>query len=312
MSGPTNFHPEQNLQPLDCGQCEALFTEMLDQADGVGEPMDPVTTARFEAHVEGCAPCSGLFAEARRGHEWLRILQQEPVAPPVDLFSRILAKTSLAATPAAAPSTAQVAGQPVLLATLEAPTTLANRKPWQNINLVAMANSARRTLGEPRFLLTAAMAFFSITLTFNLLGVHITQVRPADLKPGNLRRSISRTYTESTARVTRYYDNLRIVYEFEARVREFRRNADVLPEGGTRKQESKPAPNGPSSQRDNSNGNDHVAGQGQSESPKSDESEPALVVDASLREVALRTLQARHNTSNENLKLQASCPRRLV
>jgi hypothetical protein len=325
MAGPINFHPEQNLRPLDCGQCEALFAEVLDQADGRGPMLDPAELARFNAHVEGCGPCAGLLDEARRGHDWLRMLHQEPVVPPADLFARILAGTSGAQNASSVQAPAQpiekslvaAAGHPAIGVIAPSVSVVARRsKPWDRVNLVAMARSGRRNLTEPRFLLTAAMAFFSITLTFNLLGIHVTQVRPADLKPSNLRRSISRSFTETNARVTRYYDNLRIVYELEARVREFRRNADENPEGGTRKQPAaKPAGGGgPSSQRDTNDGNrtDRVAGDKQTASPKRDETEPATAGDSDLREVALRHPRAWQNNSNENLRLRASYQRRLV
>ncbi len=333
MAGPINPHSEQKLlQPLDCGECEALFTEVLDHAEGIGRPLDSVQLMSFDAHVAGCAPCSGLLAEARRGHDWLRMLQREPVDPPTNLLSRILAQTSgkvsgqpsvkkSGVTPGSlAASMPTLPGQLFDFAAASAveapvaPKPVAPRtsKPWDRVNLVAMAGSARRNVSEPRFLLTAAMAFFSITLTLNLLGIHITQVRGADLKPGNLRRTVARSYSETTARVTRYYDNLRIVYELEARVREFRRNTDSLPEGGTRKPEAKPAgSSGPSSQRDdNTNRNDRLAGDPQNASPKRDEPEPAR--DAEIREVALRHPHALHNNSIENLKSNISCQRRFV
>jgi hypothetical protein len=248
------------------------------------------------------------------------MLHQDTINPPADLLGRILAKTTGAAPGVALPATdSALAGQPSINAATQttSPAT-SGSKPWQRINLVAMAQNARRTVSEPRFLLTAAMAFFSITLTFNLLGVRVTQVRPGDLKPSNMRRAISRTYTDTTARVTRYYDNLRIVYELEARVREFRRNADAEPESTPKQQDAKPAGNGgPSSQRDtnNNNTNTHVAGQGkdgQSESPKIDEPEPATIRDSTLREVALRHPQARRSNSYENFQLQAMSQRRLV
>jgi hypothetical protein len=325
MAGPINFHPEQNLRPLDCGECEALFAEVLDQADGRGAMLDPVEFARFNAHVADCGPCSGLLDEARRGHDWLRLLQQEPVVPPADLFARILAGTSGAHNSSSVQAPAQpiekslvaAAGHPAIgVIAPSASVAVRKAKPWDRVNLVAMARSGRRNLTEPRFLLTAAMAFFSITLTFNLLGIHVTQVRPADLKPSNLRRSVSRSFTETNARVTRYYDNLRIVYELEARVREFRRNADENPEGGTRKQPAaKPAGGGgPSSQRDTNDGNrtDRVAGDKQTASPKRDEPQPAPAGDSDLREVALRHPRAWQNNSNENLRLRASYQRRLV
>lgn len=318
MAGSINFHPEQNLRPLDCGECEALFTEVLDQAQGngqsgTGELLDASTFARFNAHIASCAPCTNLLAEARRGHDWMLLLQHDSINPPSGMVARILAETSLKSgtANAVAPVPSAVHGAPPAI--LEASAipgsgVAKSARPWASVNLVAMARNARRTLSEPRFLMTAAMAFFSITLTFNLLGVHVTQVRPADLKPANLTRAISREYIETHARVTRYYDNLKIVYELEARVREFRRNSDNEP----RKQETKPGGSGPSSQTESPNNNDPVAGDKQTVSPKRDDPDPAIAPDSTLREVALRHPQARRSNSIENLKLQAVCQRRFV
>jgi hypothetical protein len=70
--------------------------------------------------------------------------------------------------------------------------------------------------------MTAAMAFFSIALTLNLVGVHLNQLHAADLKPSSLRRS----FYQANAHVVRYYDNLRVVYELESRVRDLQRSSD--------------------------------------------------------------------------------------
>ena len=75
---------------------------------------------------------------------------------------------------------------------------------------------------QPRLAMTAAMAFFSITLTLNLTGVHLSDLRAADLTPSNLKHS----FYHANASVVRYYTNLRVVYELESRVNEIKRNDD--------------------------------------------------------------------------------------
>ena len=72
---------------------------------------------------------------------------------------------------------------------------------------------ALRRLAEPRLMMTAAMAFFSIALTLNLAGVRLTAVRISDLKPSVLRTNLTRQIINSKAGVVRYYDNLRFVYD---------------------------------------------------------------------------------------------------
>ena len=73
-------------------------------------------------------------------------------------------------------------------------------------------------------MMTLAMAFFSIALTLNLTGIHVTQMRAADLQPSRLRATLTRQYYATNEQVTKYYENLRLVYEMEARVRELRRS----------------------------------------------------------------------------------------
>jgi hypothetical protein len=93
-------------------------------------------------------------------------------------------------------------------------------------------------------MMTAAMAFFSIALTLNMTGVHITKLRMADLKPTSIRMYMQRQITVAYTPIVRYYDHLRLVYEVQSRVREIRRNE-------TENEQKTPAPSGESKQNPN-------------------------------------------------------------
>ena len=54
---------------------------------------------------------------------------------------------------------------------------------WQRPGFMA----SLRRFAEPRLLMTAAMAFFSIALTLNLTGIRLSAVRLADLRPIDVR-----------------------------------------------------------------------------------------------------------------------------
>src|SRR5579863_6189106 len=69
-----------------CGQWETLLADAL---DGTLRAEDEAT---FSGHMAGCAACTALFEEARRGREWLDFLSAEPDAPE-GLLERILAQT---------------------------------------------------------------------------------------------------------------------------------------------------------------------------------------------------------------------------
>jgi hypothetical protein len=77
--------------------------------------------------------------------------------------------------------------------------------------------------------MTAAMAFFSIALTLNLTGIKLSEIRASDLTPSRLRATATRTYYSTNEQVMKYYENLRLVYEMEARVRELRRSTEAEP-----------------------------------------------------------------------------------
>jgi len=99
------------------------------------------------------------------------------------------------------------------------------------------------TLMQPRLAMTAAMAFFSIALTLNLTGVHLSEFRVSDLKPSNIKRSVY----EADAHVVRYYENLRVVYELESRVHDLKHDDEddspAAPSSGSTNHPSAP-PNG--------------------------------------------------------------------
>jgi hypothetical protein len=73
------------------------------------------------------------------------------------------------------------------------------------------------------------MAFFALSVALSVIGV-----KPADLRQVSLRpAAIRHTYYNTQARVVRYYENIRFVYEVESRVRELKRTvtpAEPAPE----------------------------------------------------------------------------------
>src|ERR1700744_4850525 len=82
---------------------------------------------------------------------------------------------------------------------------------------------------EPRLLMTAAMAFFSIALTLNLTGIRLSELRAQDFEPSRVKATLTRQFYSTNAQVTKYYENLRLVYEMESRVRELRRTTESVP-----------------------------------------------------------------------------------
>ena len=199
-----------------CGQWETLLADAL---DGLLKPEDE---SIFGAHMAICPACTALFEEARKGREWLEFLSPEPDVP-AGLLDKILAATG----------PGQVEGYGLMPAA--SGNVLPMPQPWQRPGFMARI----RRFAEPRLMMTAAMAFFSIALTLNLTGVHITELRMSDLRPTAVRSFVERRVTMASTPIIRYYDHLRFVYEVESRMREFRRSTQG--ESETNQQQDRPA-----------------------------------------------------------------------
>jgi hypothetical protein len=181
---------------VECSEFEALLAEALDNA------LPDETRQSFEEHGRSCRVCGPLWAEAQEGLTLMRSLEQ--VEPPKNLVHNILAATSM-----------------TQVRTESAAKQAAKTGWWERLGAGSLGG-----LLHSRFAASFAMAFFSLTLTFTLTGVKISKI---DLHPSALRKSVVLGFTNVEAKVTSYYENLRLVYEVQARVRELRKTAAPAP-----------------------------------------------------------------------------------
>ena len=188
-----------------CGAWETLLADAL---DGLLKPEDEAT---FTSHKAICPACSALYDEARKGREWLEFLSPEPEAPE-GLLERILAHTG--------PGHAARGPLPAMAGAGSVPAFVV--PVWQQTGFFARMRYAM----QPRLVMTAAMAFFSIALTLSLTGVRFTTLRLADLRPRAVRSYMERQLNMASVPIVRYYDHLRFVYEVESRVRQLRSQSE--------------------------------------------------------------------------------------
>jgi hypothetical protein len=207
----------ESARVLRCDEWENLLADALDGT------LSAADTAAFTRHHRECVLCAQMLKETEQGRSWMKYLAVEPEVP-TDLLQKILARTSGGLQPGvAAPAISLPARRPA----------------WHRVMLPAI-----RSVMEPRLMMTVAMAFFSIALTLNLAGVKVTDLRAADLQPSRLRANITRQYYSTNEQVTKYYKNLRLVYEMESRVRELRRTTDTEPAPSPQQTPKPPARDG--------------------------------------------------------------------
>ena len=225
-----------------CVDWEALLADAM---DGVLEPADE---AAFTAHRSCCPACAALYEEARQGREWLEFLSPEPEAPE-GLLARILAQTGpgLESPGLANPGqkgSGQAAGCDLPKSPVFIPAfTPASIPAWQRPGFLARI----RRFAEPRLMMTAAMAFFSIAMTLNLTGLRLSRLQLTELRPsavlslpGAARAFLERRLTAALTPIIRYYDHSRLVYEVQATVRELRRTTETGGEGRNEENRHRP------------------------------------------------------------------------
>jgi hypothetical protein len=201
---------------MECSEFEALLADALDDS------MAADARAAFDEHGKSCAVCGPLFAETWEGMVMVRGLAE--LEPPKNLVHNILAATSRKG------ATAEQIAEEAKLGWLE--------------RLRRSLSPQVGGLMHSRFAMSFAMAFFSLSITLTLAGVKVTDVKNMVSHPSLLRKNVVLGFTNVEAKVTSYYENLRLVYQVQAKVRELKKSTAPATGSGNenRQQNRKSAP----------------------------------------------------------------------
>jgi hypothetical protein len=183
--------PGETHNGMQCNEFETLLFDALDQKLPEGQQ------ERFRAHARVCGKCGPMFAEVEAGQHWLKSLAE--VESPANLVNDILAATT-----------------GIQSYRLQARASLGERiREWADSLFAPVWGTVR----QPRFAMSFGMAFFSLSVALSVAGVKPSDIKSADLSRSGLRR----TYYTTTARVVKYYENIRLVYEIESKVQEIKK-----------------------------------------------------------------------------------------
>jgi Putative zinc-finger len=161
--------------------------------------LDKARRAEVEEHLAGCANCREVLANVSFAIQACRSAGE--VVPPPWLIPRIR------------------------LATMgEARTGIAEQ-----------VNAVLRAIRQPRVAYAVAMTVFSISLIVNIAGLNLRRLNMDDLNPAAWVYRANQAGHLLYARVEKFYDDLRIVYEIESRFRSAQPDSDDT-------QTSKPSP----------------------------------------------------------------------
>jgi len=209
--------PDHTSNGMQCNEFETLLTDAI---DGVltGTGLD-----RFQAHARVCRTCGPLFAEAEAGRNWLKGLTE--VEPPASLVMNILASTT---------------GVDTQRLRVTARAAQPRISWWEHVQatVAGYMEPIWATVRQPRFAMSFGMAFFALSVGLTVSGVRPVEAAQTVGQMVAHPSTIRHTYYNTQARVVRYIDNVRAVYEVQAALRRIKR--DVAPaEPG--QQQSRPA-----------------------------------------------------------------------
>lgn len=206
--------------------CSEFDSRLIDALDGV---LSGLELEQFRTHAEACLDCGPIYQQASQGMQMLKSLAD--VEPPQNLVHNILARTTMRESQAVTP-TGEKPGWARRFSDFIAPGFAPTVAP--------AFSGMMRGMMTPRFAMTAAMTFFSITMVLNVAGVNLADLKRMDLRPSAISTNASLQYHEATSKVIKYYENIRFVYEWESRLKAIKNASDE--NGQKQKEEQKKRP----------------------------------------------------------------------
>ena len=178
---------------MKCADLEAL---LRDYVDGT---LAPAERATVELHLEGCAACRELAADAKAA---LSLIERAAeVEPPPALVNKILfeARQMGAAKPRGARGGLARFFEPLL---------------------------------QPRFAMGMAMTILSFSMLGRFSGIQVRQLRASDLEPAKVWAALEDKAYRAWERSKKYYESLRVVYEIQQTLNEWSQPAEEAPAAG--------------------------------------------------------------------------------
>jgi Putative zinc-finger len=184
--------------------CVEFEVQLSDYLDGVlGEADRRV----LESHAGECSLCQELMQDARMAIGFMERVADVEVPP--ELVTRIV---------------------------YHAPNGRL-RHPLEHRSMLGAAFSKwLQPVLQPRFAMGMAMTILSFAMLGRCTGVTVNKISPTDLSPVKVWGDLEDRVLRTRDRATKYYENLRLVYEVKSRLRELQEQQDkaTAPDNTTR------------------------------------------------------------------------------
>ena len=172
---------------MTCADFEILLCDYLDGT------LDGPRRRELEEHRALCALCAEFAKDVAGAVAFMERVAE--VEPPPELLTRI---------------------------TFEIPT--GGGAPRKGLR--AWLTGWLQPLLQPKFAMGMAMTILSFSMLGRLAGIEVRQLQPQDLHPASVWAAVDNRVYRTWERAVKYYENLRLVYEVQARLQEWTRQEE--------------------------------------------------------------------------------------
>jgi len=163
--------------------CADFEILLCDYLDGT---LDVGRSIEIERHRQSCASCAALAADIRSA---MGLMERAAVVePPAELLTRILHV---------------VPGN-----------NAAGKRPWWRKRWL-------EPILQPRYAMGMAMTVLSFSMLARFAGIEPRQLKPSDLDPVKIWLAVDDRAHRAWDKTVKYYENLKLVIEIQARLKEW-------------------------------------------------------------------------------------------
>ena len=185
--------------------CAEFESTLADYVDGT---LDASGRASLERHASLCAGCREFLEEVTGAEAFLR--RAADIEPPATLITRIAYQAPLGRT----------------------------REPYERQGFLSrLASKWLQPVLQPRLVMGMAMTVLSFAMLERCTGVKVQNIQAADLSPVRVWGGVEDRAVRLKDRVVKSYENLRVVYEIETRLKDLEQQQETFDD-----QPRRPAP----------------------------------------------------------------------
>lgn len=176
-------------------KCNELEILVCDYVDGT---LTAAEKATVELHLATCDACRELVADSRAAVTFME--RVPPVEPPVELVNDILFRAR---------------GEAAL--------------PRQKKDVRSWFRRWFEPILQPRFAMGMAMTILSFSMLGRMVGIPARQLKASDLEPAKIWAAMEDKAQRAWDRTKKYYESLRLVYEIQSTLSDWRGQEETAP-----------------------------------------------------------------------------------